>query len=320
MNFSFLQTSMNNNAYDQKGANMNPGKKKPSILIAGAHGFVGSRAMEYYPTAIPVPSELLRDAGTGLIHFIQTACPDIIINAAAISDIRTCENHPEASYAANVKLPEVLAKAARQSGAKLISFSSDQVYTGCRDHGPYQENSVLSAPANLYARHKLEAEQRVLNILPDAVLLRATLMYDMPIGSDQPASAYPHANRANFLTNIRNAAIQKSPVSFPARQYRGITYVRQAVSFLDQAAELPGGIYNYGSENHLNMLETAKKLLDTLGLETSVSDTGTSPHNLWINTDRIQKHGIHFDTTVQGFRRCLEDYPILRHPFLPPSR
>lgn len=192
MNFSFLQTSMNNNAYDQKGANMNPGKKKPSILIAGAHGFVGSRAMEYYPTAIPVPSELLRDAGTGLIHFIQTACPDIIINAADISDIRTCENHPEDSYAANVKLPEVLTKAARQSGAKLISFSSDQVYTGCRDHGPYQENSV--------------------------------------------------------------------------------------------------------------------------------SDTGTSPHNLWINTDRIQKQGIHFDTTVQGFRRCLEDYPILRHPFLPPSR
>lgn len=79
-----------------------------------------------------------------------------------------CENNPEESYFANVQVPMYLAKAAK--GRKLICFSSDQVYSGCDDDGPYAEENVK--PANVYATHKLEMEQRVLDIEPSAVIVK----------------------------------------------------------------------------------------------------------------------------------------------------
>ena len=274
--------------------------KNPTIMITGTHGFVGARAAQRYPDAICVPSELVRDAGDALTDFIKAYNPDIILNAAAISDIGVCEKNPEASYAANVKLPVLLAEAANRVNAKLISFSSDQVYTGCAEEGPYRESDVLPTPANLYARHKLEAEERVLAISPNAVLLRASWMYDMPM--------YAHANRGNFLLNTIGAVLQGKELCFSSEEYRGITYVREVVEQLDRVFDLPGGVYNYGSENSLHMLETVQSLLHALGTAYRVQDTERRRHYLWMDCSKIKQQGIYFDTTADGLKRCLKDY------------
>ncbi len=280
----------------------------PRIMITGVHGFVGSRAMQHYPNAIPVSGDVLRHPGEALSDLVRLHQPDVIINAAAISDIGTCEKNPEESYLANVKLPVVLAKAAKEVRAKFISFSSDQVYTGCEHEGPYREDDILPTPTNLYACHKLEAEQRVLDVLSDAVLLRATWMYDMPIYSGANGSG--HDNRSNFLTYMLGAALHGREVGFSSRDYRGITYVRQVVDFLGDALRLPGGVYNYGSENPLNMLETAQAIWEAFGVEAQVQDTGSSRHNLWMDCAKLRKHGICFDTTADGFLRCARDYGL----------
>lgn len=277
-------------------------KASPRILIAGTHGFVGARAMAETPSAVGVPGSLLRAPGQRLIDFVAEHQPEIILNAAAISDIGTCERNPQDSYQANVRLPVVLAQAAETVGAKLISFSSDQVYTGCREEGPFRESEILPEPRNVYARHKLEAEQRVLEIHPESVMLRATWMYDMPL--------FGHANRGNFLMNTLAAALQNKPVQASSRQYRGITYVRQVVGLLDAAAALPGGVYNYGSENPLNMVQTTQALLQALGREGHVEDTGEVRFPLWMDCSKIKAHGILFDTTAQGFLRCVKDYGL----------
>ena len=277
-------------------------KKTPCILIAGAHGFLGARAMERYPSAIGVDSALLRNPGEELRDFVRMHRPELILNAAAISDIGACEQDPEGSYRANVILPVTLAQAAQEAGAKLVSFSSDQVYTGCEEAGPYAENQTLPEPANRYARQKLEAEQRVLDIHPHGVMLRATWMYDMPL--------YAHPNRGNFLVNAMKAVGQGRPVRVPGGQYRGITYVRQVVENLDAAFSLPGGVYNYGSENPLTMLETAEALLRALNLKGTVEDTGERRHNLWMDCGLLHQSGIHFDTTAEGFARCGWDYGL----------
>lgn len=279
-------------------------QQNQSIMITGTHGFVGARVLQAYPTATVVAGDLCRMPGEALIAFVKTHTPDIIINAAAISDIGTCEKNPDASYLANVTLPVTLARAARDIGAKLISFSSDQVYTGCTEEGPYREDMPLPAPANLYARHKLEAEARVLDLLPNAIQLRATWMYDMPL--------YHHANRGNFLVNTLRAVNAGTPLRAPVSEYRGITYVRQVVSLLDRMMTLPGGVYNYGSENPLSMYETTVALLRTLGLTAEVEAIPTDParkrHNLWMDTEKLRSHGVCFDTTEAGFARCAADY------------
>ncbi len=275
------------------------------MLVTGAHGFVGSRVMQQYPDAIAVPGELVRDAGEALAAFVKEHQPDVILNAAAISDIGACEKNPEGSYAANVRLPVVLAKVAGEVGAKLVSFSSDQVYTGCTSEGPYSEADVLPSPTNLYARHKLEAEARVLDIAPDAVLLRATWMYDMPLYGNAD-----WANRGNFLLNTLSAVLHGRPMQFSSREFRGITYVRQVVGLLEQVFSLPGGVYNYGSENTLHMLDTAQALLDALGLTAEVADSGQVRRNLWMDCAKLRENGVFFDSTAEGFRRCVDDYGL----------
>ena len=158
------------------------------ILVTGANGFVGHKILEMCKDTVASPS--LRNATQEDVkRIIEESDADVIIHTAAISDIGTCQANPDASCFANVQIPVYLAKAAK--GRKLICFSSDQVYSGCEEEGPYFEDMVK--PGNIYAEHKLEMEQRVLDILPDAVMLRAEWMYDY------------YLQRPNYLMNIINA-------------------------------------------------------------------------------------------------------------------
>ncbi len=282
--------------------------KKSKILVTGASGFVGARVMQKYSFAKAIPSELYRLAGEGLKDYIMAEAPEVVINCAAISDISTCEKNADGSRLANVDLPVALAKACKDVGAKLISFSSDQVYTGCLSQGPYSESDNLPQPTNVYARHKLEAEARVLDILPSAVMLRATWMYDMPINN--------HNNRGNFLVNVLNCLSSKTTISFSSKQYRGITYVKEVVELLEKATFLEGGVYNYGSENPLDAYSTALALVNALGRESEsflIEDGKENRHNLWMDTSKLKSKGVSFQTTIEGIKSCVSNYGLEKY-------
>ncbi|MBQ9307809.1 MAG: sugar nucleotide-binding protein [Clostridia bacterium] len=260
------------------------------VLVTGPHGFVGVRIMAALKDAIPAPS--LRDADEDEIkRLVERIAPDVIIHTAAMSDIATCERDPEGSYRANIALPVWLAA----TGVKLIAFSTDQVYSGCTEDGPYTEDMGVSA--NLYGRHKLEMEKRTLDINPDTVLLRATWMYDMPV--------YGEKNRGNFLINMLRSREQ----AFSAVQHRAVTYARDVADCIQAAICLPGGVYNFGSENDLTMLETAMWLKQKLDLPVTLRDAGER-HALWMDCRKIQGQGIIFPDTVCGLQRCMNDYGL----------
>lgn len=265
------------------------------ILLTGANGFVGARIREAAPV-IAAPS--LRGATFEEIQkLIDSVQPDAIIHTAAISDIGDCEKDPEGSWHANVMVPEYLARAA--NGAKLALFSSDQVYSGCVGDGPYAEDEVN--PANTYACHKLEMERRVLDICPDAVLLRATWMYDMPM--------FGISNRGNFLMNVIRAAMEGKPVSFSGTEYRAVTYVREVAVKTIEALSLPGGVYNFGSENDVPMREVAEFLAKELRLNLQINDQ-PKRHNLWMDCSKLRSQGVSFMNTIDGLKKCIADYNL----------
>ena len=168
------------------------------VLVTGASGFVGSKIMNICKDVIACPS--LRNATEDEIkRIVEESGVDTIIHTAAISDIGVCQANSDASYMANVQIPVFLAKASKN--IKLICFSSDQVYSGTDEEGPYTEGMVK--PNNIYAEHKLEMEQRVLDISPDAVMLRAEWMYDY------------YLKKPNYFMNIINA---KDTVCFSSNQ------------------------------------------------------------------------------------------------------
>ena len=261
------------------------------ILVTGPRGFVGARIMEELgPDAVPAPSLRAVDE-EGIRRIVDAAQPELIIHTAAMSDISKCEKDPDGSYRANVEIPIWLAR----TGIICVMFSTDQVYSGYAGEGPYTEEDT--APSNLYSRHKLEMEQRTLDIQPETILLRATWMYDMP--------KYGVVNRGNFLINM----LRQSEISFSFAQHRAVTYVREVAGLIRQSALLPGGAYNYGSENDLTMFETAEWIRQTLSLPVNMRDSGPR-HNLWMDCSKIRNRGIHFSDTVEGLQKCIRDYSL----------
>lgn len=277
------------------------------LLVSGAGGFVGARIMtqlagRYELCAFPKGMLAAADEQT-VADWVRCEQPDVIVHTAALSDTGYSEKHPDESYRANVLLPCWMAAAAQKSGAKLVAFSSDQVYTGLTEHGPFDEDTPLS-PANVYGRHKQEMEQRVLDILPDAVLLRAAWMYDLP--------GYGLPIRGNFLLNLLTAAMRQETLRFSARDYRGITYVREAVERLTQAMELTGGVYNFGSENDCDMVTTTRRACALLDIH-PVIETADWPRSLLMDGGRFRAAaGVGFDDTLTGVQRCLRDYGLLK--------
>ena len=93
--------------------------------------------------------------------------------------------------------------------------------------------------------------------LPDAVALRLTWMYDAP--------SRGRAAGQGLLQKLADALKERREVEFPVHDYRGITYVWEVVRHLEEAMGLPGGVYNFGSENRYNTFDTARLFLRELG-------------------------------------------------------
>ena len=131
------------------------------VLLTGAGGFVGARIADQWQGRFVLcafPQGFAAAAEESAVRrLIDREHPDIIVHAAALSNTAFCAAHPEESYRANVLLPEWVAKGAAETGAKLLAFSSDQVYAGVETEGPLPEARSLS-PTNVYGQHKLEAE------------------------------------------------------------------------------------------------------------------------------------------------------------------
>ena len=277
------------------------------LLITGASGFVGSRFVERwrneYAILAPSHAELDITDATLVERYFMQHTPDVVVHLAALSNTGYCELHPDESYNVNVKGVCNLAAASARNGVKFIFFSSDQVYNGNREYGPLSED-VAVAPENVYGRHKLEAEQCALELCPTAVALRATWMYD------REREGMP--SHANFVLNIAKAIKERTPIVFPVREYRGITWVREVVEFIPLTFNLPSGVYNYGAENDTNTYEVACCYCEILaGLQSGAllqPDYERYPEherNLSMATDKIFRASggrICFGSTMDGLR------------------
>ena len=274
------------------------------VLITGAGGFVGSRVLQqwqgkYELCAFP-KGFLCTATETEVLTQTRARNPDVILHTAALSDTGYCAQHPAEAYRANVELPVWLARAAQQTKAKLVAFSSDQVYAGTKQQGPLSEALDLH-PTNIYGQYKLEAEQRVLELCPDSVHLRASWMYDLP--------GYGLPIRGNLPLNLLRAALKGEAVCFSRNDFRGVTYVRQVIENLEPVMDLPGGVYNFGSGNAEDMVCTARQFAKALDITVKIAEESWE-RNLVMDAAKLERSGIRFAATQQGIRCCLQDYGL----------
>lgn len=277
------------------------------LLITGSSGFLGSRLALYYKDKyellLPTHSELNVSREEAVMAYMEQFQPDIVLHCAALSNTWYCEQHPDESHRVNVQGTVKIAKACKHIGAKLVFMSSDQVYNGTPVSGPLKEQDVFQ-PVNVYGRHKLEAEQRALRNNPMSVALRLTWMYDVP-GSHMKLNS-------NILVNIQKALDEGTTIKAATHEYRGVTNVWDVVRNMEQTLELPGGIYNYGSGNHIDSYTLFLKVANIMGAKEPSTFIlpdeerfSEQTRNLTMDCSLINNFGIRFNDSVEGIEKAI---------------
>jgi len=106
---------------------------------------------------------------------VASAQSDLVIHAAAYTDVDGAEHQPDLAMAVNAQGTEWVARGAARAKARLIYISTDYVFDGLKKT-PYLEFDMAN-PLNQYGKSKLEGERRALDLCPNSLVVRTSWLY-----------------------------------------------------------------------------------------------------------------------------------------------
>ena len=101
--------------------------------------------------------------------------PDVVINAASVTSLETCEENPTLSRKVNCEAPEEWAKECGRAGIRFVQLGTDYIFDGKKTSAYLP--SDLPSPLSRYGRDKAEGEKKVLRANPHALIVRLAWVY-----------------------------------------------------------------------------------------------------------------------------------------------
>ncbi len=106
---------------------------------------------------------------------IKDTAPDIVINAAAYTNVDGCETAKDECFAVNAEAVKNIAEACRNKNIHIIHFSTDYVFDGTAKQ-PYKEDDKCN-PINAYGESKLAGERYLQSLSDNYLLIRTSWLY-----------------------------------------------------------------------------------------------------------------------------------------------
>ncbi|ODS04427.1 SDR family oxidoreductase [Vibrio scophthalmi] len=281
---------------------------KKRILITGANGFFGTRFINQYShefdiTATDVPDLDITDAAMVNETFAHVR-PDYVIHAAAIAVTDFCNANPEIAHKVNVQGAINVAKACKDVGAKLVFISTEQVFNGNTQAGPYDE-TITPEPDTVYGQNKLEAEVELANIIDELWVLRFTWLFGLP---ERNTTINP-----NVLWNALQALLKGERMIERRNEFRGLTYVHELIEQFPKVFEIPYGTYHTGAQNDASRYDIAEHIIAELGLaleqyELLEGIDAPATRDIRLNTQKLADAGVCFTESRQAISKCLKEF------------
>ena len=199
------------------------------VVVTGARGLLGR--------ALVIAFRAVGDRVVGLTHSdidlelpsslerISEIHPDVVVNAAAWTDVDGCARDPERAMRINGTGAGLLADAAARVGAAVVQLSTNEVFDG-REARPYAEDDAPN-PVNPYGRAKLVGEQAVADATDRHLVIRTAWLFNSERG-------FP----ARIRTGAERAMAADEPLAVVADEWGNPTPVSALATAIVIAAQL----------------------------------------------------------------------------------
>ena len=154
-----------------------------------------------------------------------------------------------------------MAEAARQAGSRLLFLSSDYVFDGSK-RSPYEITDARN-PTSIYGKSKAQAEQRLLDILPDVCIVRTSWLFG-------------HGGKC-FPATILKLAATRPEISVVNDQRGSPAFTPDLASALVKLCRASAcGIIHVTNSGHCTWYDFACEIVRVSGMATSVKPVTTA--------------------------------------------
>ncbi|MBU3143477.1 dTDP-4-dehydrorhamnose reductase [Clostridium sp. CF012] len=245
------------------------------ILITGAKGQLGSQVMHMITSGKSELGEIssqyksaeVFDVGLEELditnlnqvqNFVYKLRPDIIINAAAYTNVDACEGNEDIAFKVNALGARNLAIASENVGAKIIHISTDYVFKG-DGNMPYREYDITN-PVGVYGKTKLAGENFVRELCSRYFIVRTSWLYGY--------------NGNNFVKTILKAGKEKGHLDVVDDQRGNPTNAEDLTHhILKLALSEEYGTYHCTGTGECSWYDFACKIIEYAGIKCTVSAT-----------------------------------------------
>jgi dTDP-4-dehydrorhamnose reductase len=191
--------------------------------------------------------------------------PDVVVHAAAYTDVDGCEQHQQRAFAVNVLGTQYIAETVEHCGAQLVYVSTDYVFDGSK--GWYSEEDITH-PINYYGLTKLKGEEQVKNLCSKYIIARTSVLY----GHQSP----------NFATWLLAQLKEKKPVSIVVDQFVSPTLhtdlAEQILALIDKNAQ---GLFHTAGGERVSRYKFATMLAHVFEYDNSLIHSITMDDIQW---------------------------------------
>lgn len=239
------------------------------ILITGSGGQLGLELASLLPerdhevTALSRRELDIVDPGS-VSDALEEYVPDLVVNAAAYTNVDGCETETETAYAVNALGPRNLAQGCERRGCELLHVSTNYVFDGENDR-PYEPFDPPN-PMSAYGRSKLAGEEYVRDLSSRWYVVRSAGVY---------------GRGHNFVRTMLRVGGERDALKVKDDEFISPTYAWDLAEGIAEIVE--GGLYgmhhvtNAGS---CSWYEFARKIFELAGVEVEVLPIPSSEYPL----------------------------------------
>jgi dTDP-4-dehydrorhamnose reductase len=256
-------------------------------LITGAGGQLGHALLEAFPDA-----RGLTRADWDVTHPAPAGLgADLVLHAAAWTDVDGAEDDPQGAAAVNVGGVQHAAAI----GAPLVVWSSDYVFDGAKG-SPYVESDA-PGPLGAYGRTKLHGEAAAGD---HAWIVRSSWLFGW--------------TSKNFVRTMLRLGAERDEVAVVDDQRGSPTYVGHLAEATKAVLDLPYGVYHVAASGDCTWAEFAEAIFEEAGMDTRVrrissAEFGARAPRPAYSVLRSEKGAPELPHWREGLRACLGRLP-----------